>query len=106
MLDENLPIRLATAIGHEGHFVETVKSLRLAGVDNGALYALAVREFDFFFTRDAHFAKRARESKPGSSLKLRRVTLHQKPQAALIEDFMTAFRCTDWPRYSNGDDWP
>ena len=101
-----MPVGLATALGAEGHRVETVKSLRLAGIDNGALYALALREFDLLFTRDADFAKRAQESRSHGHFKLLRVVLEQKPQAAFVEDFMARFRSTRWGNYQNGDNWP
>jgi len=41
LLDENMPRKLQAALSTEGHDVDSVKSLRLDGIDNGALYELA-----------------------------------------------------------------
>ena len=38
LLDENMPRKLLAALVAEGHEVDSVKSLQLAGIDNGALY--------------------------------------------------------------------
>jgi hypothetical protein len=37
LLDENLPESLLAALGRLGHQVDSVNSLRLKGIDNGAL---------------------------------------------------------------------
>jgi predicted nuclease of predicted toxin-antitoxin system len=105
LLDENMPRKLRDALAAEGHEVDSVMSLRLAGIDNGALYALAVREYDFCFTRDAEFATRVR----GLStvrLKLLRVVIPQTRQEEFVGQFVAAFRQTDWAEYSSGDEWP
>ncbi len=106
LLDENIPRKLVEAIAAEGHQVESVHTLRLAGIENGALYLLAQRDFDLFFTRDADFAKRARESRTPGKCKLLRVTLHQQPQDQFVITFMAAFRKSDWEKFRNGEDWP
>ncbi|MEI7936868.1 MAG: DUF5615 family PIN-like protein [Verrucomicrobiota bacterium] len=41
LLDENLPRKLVNALRAEGHEVESVHTLRMQGLDNGALYQLA-----------------------------------------------------------------
>ncbi len=61
LLDENMPRKLRAVLAAEGHDVESVRSLRLDGIDNGTLYELAAREYDLCFTRDAEFAKRVQE---------------------------------------------
>ena len=53
LLDENMPRKLLTALGAEGHEVDSVKSLQLQGIDNGALYQFAVSNYNLCFTRDA-----------------------------------------------------
>ncbi len=106
LLDEMMPRKLIEALAAEGHQVQSVKTLRLAGIDNGTLYALAQRDFDLGFTRDADFAKRARESKTAGSFKLLRVTLPQQIQDEFVITFLTEFRQTNWAKYRNGDDWP
>ncbi len=106
LLDENLPRKLRDALVAEGHETDSVQSLRLAGIDNGALYKLAAREYDLCFTRDAEFANRVRESAIGTPLKLLRVIIPQTRQLEFVAQFIAAFRQTDWSQYANGDDWP
>jgi predicted nuclease of predicted toxin-antitoxin system len=106
LLDENMPRKLLHALVAEGHEVHSVRSLRLDGIDNGALYELAAREYDFCFTRDAEFANRVRESRTATRLKLLRVIIPQTRQEEFVTQFVTAFRTTDWAEYANGDDWP
>jgi predicted nuclease of predicted toxin-antitoxin system len=106
LLDENMPRKLRDALVAEGHEVDSVRSLRLDGVDNGALYDLAARDYDLCFTRDTEFAKRVRESKTATRLKLLRVVIPQTQQEEFVGQFVAAFRQTDWAEYANGDDWP
>ena len=106
LLDENMPRKLLAALIAEHHEVHSVGSLRLDGIDNGALYELAAREYDLCFTRDAEFANRLRESKQTTRLKLLRVTIPQTRQEEFVGQFVAAFQQTDWAEYSNGDDWP
>ena len=58
LLDENMPRKLLAALVAEGHEVDSVKSLQLAGIDNGALYQMAASNYDLCFTRDAEFSRR------------------------------------------------
>ena len=53
LLDENLPESLLAALRRLGHQVDSVNSLRLKGIDNGALYRLAAQAYDLCFTKDA-----------------------------------------------------
>jgi predicted nuclease of predicted toxin-antitoxin system len=106
LLDENLPRKLRDALIAEGHEVHSVRSLRLDGIDNGALYELARREYDFCFTRDAEFADRVRESKTATRLKLLRVVIPQTRQDEFVGQFIALFRQTHWAEYANGDAWP
>jgi hypothetical protein len=82
-----------------------VKSLRLQGIDNGALYQLAESNYDLCFTRDAEFSRRV-PSKPTARLKLAHVVIPQTRQDELVQQFLTAFRKTDWSSHKSGDDWP
>ena len=59
LLDENMPRKLLAALVAEGHEVDSVKSLQLQGIDNGALYEFAASNYDLCFTRDAVFKTRA-----------------------------------------------
>jgi predicted nuclease of predicted toxin-antitoxin system len=106
LLDENMPRKLREALVAEGHEVDSVRSLRLDGIDNGALYELAARDYDFCFTRDAEFANRIRESTSATRLKLLRVVIPQTRQEEFVGQFVAAFRQTDWAQYANGDAWP
>jgi predicted nuclease of predicted toxin-antitoxin system len=54
LLDENMPRKLRDALIAEGHEVDSVRSLRMDGIDNGALYELAARDYDLCFTRTRH----------------------------------------------------
>ena len=106
LLDENLPRKLLAALRVEGHEVESVHTLRLQGLENGALYEIARDRFDLCFTRDLGFARTVRSDVRPTLLKLLRVTLQQKPQDAFVEDFVSAFRVSDWTQFLHGDDWP
>ena len=106
LLDENMPRKLQNALIAEGHEVHSVRSLRLDGIDNGALYKLATRDYDLCFTRDAEFANRVRESTTATRLKLLRVLIPQMRQKEFVGQFIALFRQTDWAEYVNGDEWP
>lgn len=106
LLDENLPRKLVTALRAEGHEVESVHTLQLQGLENGSLYEFARDSFDLCFTRDAGFAHNIRQKSPSAGLKLLRVTLPQKAQDEFVLDFISAFRVTDWNKFSSGNDWP
>jgi hypothetical protein len=53
-----MPRKLLAALVGEGHEADSVKSLQLQGIDNGALYELAASAYDLCFTRDAEFSRR------------------------------------------------
>lgn len=106
LLDENLPRKLVAALRAEGHEVESVHTLRLAGLDNGRLYAFAVANFELCFTRDFGFAHNARQMGAPAGFRILRVNLPQQPQDEFVAGFLVAFRATDWARWQNGDNWP
>jgi predicted nuclease of predicted toxin-antitoxin system len=106
LLDENLPRKLVAALRAEGHEVESVHSLRMQGLDNGKLYQFAIQSFDMCFTRDFGFINNVRQGTPPAKFKLLRVTLPQKPQDEFVADFISAFRTSNWTRFTHGDDWP
>ena len=106
LLDENMPRKLLPALAAEGHEVDSVKSLQLAGIDNGALYQLAASNYDLCFTRDAEFSRRVRLSKSAGRLKLVHVVIPQTRQDEFVQQFLTAFLTTDWSAHNSGDDWP
>ncbi len=106
LLDENLPRKLLAALVAEGHEVDSVKSLQLAGIDNGTLYELAASNYDLCLTRDAEFSRRVRLSKPAARLKLVHVVIPQVRQDEFVQQFLTAFRKADWSSHKSSDDWP
>ena len=104
--DENMPRKLLGALIAEGQEVDSVRSLKLQGIDNGALYQLAVSSYDLCFTRDAEFSKRIQQTKSAVRLKLVHVIIPQTRQDEFVQQFLTAFRKTDWSTHDTGDDWP
>jgi predicted nuclease of predicted toxin-antitoxin system len=106
LLDENLPRKLVAALRAEGHEVESVYTLQLQGLENGALYEFASHNFDICFTRDAGFAHNVRQRRSASRLKLLRVTLRQKAQEEFVLDFVSAFRGSEWSQFTDGSEWP
>jgi len=105
LLDENMPHKLLAALTSEGHEVDSIQSLQLQGIDNGALYEFAATNYDLCFTRDAEFSRRV-QSKPTARLKLVHVIIPQTRQDELVEQLLSAFRETNWSIHKNGDDWP
>lgn len=105
LLDENMPRKLLGALAAEGHEVDSVKSLQLQGIDNGALYELAVINYDLCFTRDAEFSRRV-QSRPVARLKLVHVIIPQTHQDEFVQQFLVAFQGTDWSSHNSGEDWP
>ena len=105
LLDENMPRKLVAALVAEGHDVDSVKSLQMQGIDNGALYQFAASNYDLCFTRDAEFSRRV-QSKPSARLKLVRVIIPQTRQDEFVQQFLAAFQKTEWSNHKTGDDWP
>lgn len=105
LLDENMPRKLLAALTAEGHEVHSIQSLQLQGIDNGALYEFAVTNYDLCFTRDAEFSRRV-QSRPAARLKLVHVIIPQTRQDEFVEQFIFAFRGTEWSSHMSGGDWP
>ena len=106
LLDENLPESLIAALRDLGHHVDSVNSLRLKGIDNGALYRLARQAYDLCFTRDAGFAHNVRQAEEIAQVKVLRVVIPQQRAVLFTEAFIKAFLVADWSHYANGKDWP
>ena len=106
LIDENLPRKLVEALRAEGHEAESVHTLHQQGIDNGALYALACREYDLCFTRDAGFIHNSRQGTRPVRLKMLRVVIPQQVQDEFVRVFITHFRATVWADYEHGADWP
>jgi len=105
LLDENMPRKLLAALAAEAHEVDSLKSLQLAGIDNGTLYELAASSYDLCFTRDAEFSRRVL-SKPAVRIKLGHVVIPQTRQDEFVQQFLAAFHKTNWATHDSGDDWP
>ncbi len=106
LLDENLPESLAAGLRGLGHQTDSINSLRLKGLDNGALYREVAQGYDLCFTRDAGFTRSVQRLRERSHVKLLRVTLPQTRASQFAVDFIAAFEKTDWSAYVNGADWP
>lgn len=106
LLDENMPRKLLAALVAEGHEVDSVKSLQLQEIDNGALYQLAQSKYELCFTRDAEFSRRVRTSRAAGRLKLVHVVIPQLRQDEFMLRFLTACLETDWLSHKSGGDWP
>lgn len=106
LIDENLPRKLVEVLRAEGHEAESVHTLHQQGIDNGALYALACREYDLCFTRDAGFIHNARQGARPARLKMLRVVIPQQIQDEFVLVFVIHFRATVWTKYDHCSDWP
>ena len=106
LLDENLPESLVAALRNFGHHVDSVNSLRLKGIDNGALHRLACQAYDLCFTRDSGFAHNIRQAEETAQVKVLRVVIPQQRAAPFTETFLKAFLAADWSQYGSGNDWP
>ena len=104
LLDENMPHKLLAALT-----ADVMKSTQFSRsncrIDNGALYEFAATNYDLCFTRDADFSRRV-QSKPSARLKLVHVIIPQTRQDEFVEQFLLAFRDTDWSGHKSGADWP
>jgi hypothetical protein len=69
-------------------------------------YQLAVSAYDLCFTRDAEFSKRIQQTQSAARLKLVHVIIPQMRQDDFVQQFLTAFRKTDWSKHISGNDWP
>src|SRR5205814_1760280 len=98
--------KLISALRAEGHFVESVHSLQKDGLDNGALYQFAMKNFDLCFTKDFGFVHNVKQARSSGSFKLLRVVIAQQPQDDFVRAFLDAFRATDWKTARHCDDWP
>ena len=106
LLDENMPHDLVKALRDEGHEVESVHTLGIAGIKNGELHERVRDEYDLLFTKDALFNQWAKSIKSNCRIRYVYVTLPQKIQKLFVEDFVGRFRETDWTKHSHANPWP
>ena len=106
LLDENMPHNLVKALRAEGHDVESVHTLGIAGVKNGELYKIIRNDYDLLFTKDVGFNDWAKKVKEEHRVKYVLVALPQQAQDLFIKGFIAKFIKTDWPKHVQGNAWP
>lgn len=106
LFDENMPHKLVEVLRSEGHEVESIHTLGIAGVKNGELYRLVKDGYDLLFTKDAAFNEWAKKVKEGHRVKYVLVTLPQKSQDLFVKDFSAKFLKTNWTNHIHGNAWP
>jgi len=100
LLDENLPDSLLVALQKVGHEVDSINRLHLKGIDNGTLYRQVAQKYDLCFTRDVGFAHNVRQIHQRSKVKVLLVVIPQQRVGPFVEEFVNAFRVTDWSKYT------
>ncbi len=90
-LDENLPLRLATALEDLGHDVHTTGSEGLTGRADLDIWGAAQAESRFLITQDLDFSD-IRRFTPGSHAGVLLVRLHSPSRQNLINRLETVFR--------------
>ena len=91
-LDENMPRKLMGALRSIGHEAESVHTLHIEGIANGALYEHVAQDYDLFFTRDVDFVEQIRKPSVRARVKIIRVRLKQQPQEVYISEFLRHFK--------------
>ncbi len=91
LLDENLPDGLIEPLKTLGHSVESVNSLGLKGIDNGALYREVAAQYDMCFTKDRGFARNVQTVSQVGSTKVLLVVLPQQPENNSSRHFLMLF---------------
>lgn len=89
-LDENLPVRLATALRNLGHDVDTVPDEGLAGRVDADVWPASCAAGRFFITQDLDFSD-VRKFAPGTHPGLMLVRLREPGAGALAERAEVAF---------------
>ena len=98
-LDENLPLRLATALENLGHDVPTTSSEGLTGRADLDIWGAAQAESRFLITQDLDFSD-IRRFTPGSHAGVLLVRLHSPSRQNLIARVEKVFQA------ENVDQWP
>ena len=89
-LDENLPERLVPELRALGHDVDTVRTERLVGLDDGGVWRAAQAAGRFLVTQDLDFSDQRRYA-PGTHAGLLLVRLAQPGRDALLARVATLF---------------
>lgn len=83
-LDENLPVRLVTALSQLGHEVDTVPSEGLAGQEDASIWKTSQAAGCFFITQDLDFSD-VRDFRPGNHPGILLLRLIQPVRNAIFE---------------------
>lgn len=87
-LDENLPMRLASALQARGHLVDTVAEEGLTGYPDQDVWRAVCREERFFITQDLDFSD-VRRFAPGSHPGVLLVRLREPSAQALLDKVLS-----------------
>ncbi len=98
-LDENLPHSLVQRLSQLGHDVDTVPDERLAGKDDGEVWAATQATGRFLITQDLDFSDE-RKYTPGTHAGVLLVRLPQPGRSALTERVLALFRSEDIDAWS------
>ena len=93
-LDENLPSRLAQALGSSGHDVDTVEDEHLTGCSDAAVWEAAQEAGRFLITQDLDFSD-IRKFAPGAHHGVLLVRLPSPGRRALFDRVHTLFETED-----------
>ena len=93
-LDENLPVRLVTALDALGHDTDTVASERLIGHDDADIWQAAQQAGRFLITQDLDFSD-IRRFRPGTQCGILLVRLRQAGRLALLSRIEALFQTED-----------
>jgi predicted nuclease of predicted toxin-antitoxin system len=99
LLDENLPLRLVSALRALGHDVEHVYSRNLSGRPDDEVRALAQHESRFLITQDRRFADK-RDFAPGTHPGLLFVRLKRPGRQVLFARVLAIFETEDVESWS------
>jgi predicted nuclease of predicted toxin-antitoxin system len=90
-LDENMPVRLVTALGGIGNDVETVYSEKLSGAKDEELWSVAQNEQRLLITQDLDFSDN-RRFQPGFHHGIILVRLRRPGREALFRKVLELFK--------------
>jgi predicted nuclease of predicted toxin-antitoxin system len=88
-LDENIPLRLVSALENLGHDVDTVADEGLSGKPDEAVWHAAQQEKRFLITQDLDFSD-TRRFQPGTHSGILLVRLHEPGANALFHQIVSA----------------
>ena len=93
-LDENMPVRLAQALGDLGHDLDTVPQEGLAGKDDSRVWKATQDSERFLITQDLDFSD-TRRFRPGEHCGILVVRLREPGRDALVRRVRQVFSTED-----------